>query len=96
MAGDIRLFERNAAGLLVEIAPDKADERRAGRRISSVNLVIHVLFTDDEERAQDAELARLVAQTEQVQQDAVDKEKQRSQILARVGMSVEEIRILLG
>ena len=96
MAASVRLFEKTAAGLLIEIDPAEADKRREGRRVSAVNLVVHVLFTDDEEKAHDDELARLTQQTKQVQKQTVDNNKRREEIAARVGLSVEEMRILLG
>lgn len=51
----IRLFERTADGLLVEVAPSEAKQRYADGTVSRISLEIDVLWTDDEIAARDAE-----------------------------------------
>lgn len=57
MAGEIRLFEFNKQGLLVQIAPDKVAAAKEGRRFTSLSLPIEVLFTAEQEAERDAEEA---------------------------------------
>jgi hypothetical protein len=94
MGGKVRLFDKTDTGLLVEIEPDKADELRASRRVSHMNIGIDVLWTAKEQAARDAEIAMLAEQAKQVQQNAVDEEERRNEIAKRIGLSVDELRIL--
>lgn len=101
MAGDIRLFEKNASGLLVQVAPDQADAIRSGRRVSRMAMEIDVLWTAEEEAAHDveeaaeAEARRQAA--ERTEREQVEAEQRRSAAeakLAALGLTADDIAAL--
>lgn len=57
MAGQIRLFEKDAAGLLHQVPSAEAVTRRAGRLVDHMMLTIEVLFTAEEEAEHAAQVA---------------------------------------
>lgn len=92
----MKLFEKTADGLLVEIAPERAAAMRAARPYSTVALQIDVLLTDAEVAQREAESdAALAAMLEQ--RDAKEAKAQRqAEIAGRLGLTTEEVRELLG
>lgn len=109
MAGQIRLFEKDADGLLHQVAPAEAEARRAGRAVSSVQLVIEVLWTDEEQAEHAArqalELQRLANQAKMREENevfarlqAVDRETLRLKVVEKLktlGLDDDEIGVLL-
>lgn len=101
MAGQIRLFEKTSDGLLVEVPPAESEVSREGRLVSSVSIVIDVLWTPEEQAAREAEeeahKLAIAAQTQrQAEAEALAEQKStlRLQALAKlqaIGLSPEEI-----
>lgn len=75
----IKLFERDADGLLHQVSPDEAEARRAGRAVSSVHLVIEVLWTDEEQAEYDA---RQSLHLQHMQDQA--RQREENEVLARL------------
>jgi len=95
MAGAIRLFEKTAAGLLVEVDPAQADARRAAGTVSHMNVSIDVLWTAAEIAEREAQEARH-AQTQQAANAEREAHVQRrAAILGRLGLTDEEAEVLL-
>lgn len=82
-----RLFSRTKDGLLTEVSPDIADEARKGRRISSVNMVVDVLFTPEQEAAADA--ADAEASTPKAPPSTQEK---LQAMLTAYGMTVDDLK----
>jgi hypothetical protein len=103
MAGAIRLFEKDANGLLHEVDPDEADARRMAGTTSRVSLQIDVLWTAEElaQRAQD-EAAALAARQQAIEaRQQVEAEKaaarQKAEVkLAALGLTPDEVAALRG
>lgn len=93
MAGTTRLFEK-LNGLLVEIDPSQADARRAGKRISHVNLSIDILFTDEEEASANAEEAANAAAQQQAAADLQVKQAAAALKLDKLGLTVDDLKAL--
>lgn len=91
MASKIRLFEKDAAGMLREVERD----RRGERPVSRVVLEIEVLWTDEEmaERAQD-EAAHQARKAETRAAEAALQERRKA-IAGRLGLSMTELEELL-
>jgi hypothetical protein len=103
MAGTIRLFEKTADGLLIEVAPDKAEARRTGRRVSSVNLTIDVLWTAEEEAVRDGEETADQERRRQIAQksaaDAAERANQRAKVVSKLealGITADDIKVALS
>jgi hypothetical protein len=95
----MRVFEKAADGLLIEVAPSAADERREGRRVSRLSLEIDVLWTADEEAARDAEEAAEVTKRSRHAEAAAAAEKRRIAAIAKLealGISADELRDALS
>ena len=88
MASEIPLFERDENGLLHQVPPASAEATRAGRRVSTVQTVVAVLWTAAEEAARHAEEAAAAAALPPPVPTPADK-------LARVGLTVDELKSLL-
>jgi hypothetical protein len=90
MAGRIKVFDRGADGLMVELSEAEIT-RAAGRRRSSVNLVVEVLFSAAEEAEANArEAAAQVPPPEMTSADKLDR------LLASQGLTIEELKTLLA
>lgn len=103
MTGSVPLFEKDAHGLLHQVSPEMADEARQGRRCSQVCLAIDVLWTQQEEaarNAEEAEAARLAAEQAAAQAQLADvkanKVRQVETKLSKLGLTVEDLRNLMG
>lgn len=103
MAGNIRLFEKDANGLLTEVPASEADVRRGGRRWSHVVIPIDVLWTEEEAAAHDAEeTARREAEEAKRQAGAAaEAEKAERAKAARgkldaLGISADDLKDALG
>lgn len=99
MAGQIRLFEKNADGSLVEVPAKDAEAARVARRFSHTNLAADILFTAEEEAARDAEEAAIVAAqnaTEQEQADVAANKQAAIQKLGKLGLTSDEIAAIAG
>lgn len=98
MAGQIRLFE-TVDGLLVEVVPADAAQRREGRRVSHMNVVIDVLWTAEEEAAANDEAVLMETQhkIEAAAADVLAKEaeQRRAEIAGRIGLTMEELELLI-
>lgn len=101
MAGTIRLFEKNVFGNLLEVPPEEADARRAGRSVSRVHLAIDVLWTAEEEAARQAaeEAYKAAELAHQAERQAIAERKaaERSSAidkLAQLGLTADEIEAL--
>lgn len=99
MAGKIRLFEKTDAGLLIEVDPADADRLRTVRRVSRCDLPVEILWTAAEETERDAEEAAAVAEIESSR--AADQEKAAARAIAiekigKLGISVDDLKALLG
>lgn len=98
MAGQIRLFEKTDTGLLIQVYPSEADEKRSGRKVSFVHLPIEVLWTAEEEAQSAMEEVQLRAES---QEDIKSKQKMDNDIqsarekLSAMGFIEDEIKILL-
>lgn len=102
MAGQIKLFEK-IGGLLVEVPPTEAEAQRASRRVSSVSLVIDVLWTPEEETARDAEEAAYEAQRiaaaeeEAARLEALGKHREQvEKKLEKFGLTLSDLDALKG
>jgi hypothetical protein len=102
MSGQIRLFDK-IDGLLVEVSAAEVDAMRAGRRFSTVSLVIDVLWTAGEEDARDAEEAADAAQriayaeAEAARLEALGKHrKQIEKKLEKFGLTLGDLDALKG
>jgi hypothetical protein len=88
----MRLFE-NVNGLLVEVDPKIAEATKAGRRVHQVNMTVHILFTNQEEKERDEEEAReLEAQR---QRQAELSSLTLEQKLVKLGLTSEDLKALL-
>lgn len=99
MAGQIRLFEKTAAGLLVEVDPAEAAALRAARRFTHMSISADVLLTSEEEaarRAEEAEAeAEMLTKLAAKEKRTEDRDKAEAK-LTRLGLSAEEIAALTG
>lgn len=99
----VRLFEKQANGLLLEVSPEEADARRAGRRCSRTWLECDILFSVAEEAARDAEEAAFRAAAE-ISRGALEEEakaigrvrEQALKKLEKLGLSAEDIKAIMG
>lgn len=91
MAGLIRLFEKDERGLLHEVAPEDAEQRRHGRLVSHMNIGIDVLWTVDEETARGAEEQADVARDPLVEQERAAKAA--TDKLRGLGLTADEIDV---
>lgn len=92
----VRLFEKTAAGLLVEIDPALAEAARAGRRVNRVvNAEYDVLFTAVEEAARDAEDAAFAAAAQQRDAEAAERRAAVEAKLKVLDISPEDLKSLL-
>ena len=95
-----KLFKKDEAGLLHEVAANKADTLRASRRLSHVAIgAIEVLWTDEEEAAAlvDEELRR--AKREARAAEAAAKTEQRAKVIEKLealGITAEELKSALS
>jgi flagellar biosynthesis/type III secretory pathway protein FliH len=103
MAGQIRVFEKDANGLLHQVHPKSADAVRAGRRHSSMSVVVDVLFTPEEEAAREAEEAAAEKAMQQAAADAAQAKAARDAALASArtkfaasGLTEAEIDAIIG
>jgi hypothetical protein len=99
MTAEVALFKKTAAGLLTQIAPNKAEQERQGRRCSRLVLTADVLWTDAEEAARDAEEAE--AAEEISNRDEADQERATNrgnalQKLRALGLTDAEVVALVG
>jgi hypothetical protein len=95
-----KLFERDDAGLLHEVAADRVEDLRAGRRVSHVVIgAIEVLWTDEEEAAAFAdEEARRVKQEARAAA-ATAKAEQRAKVVSKLealGITADELKTVLS
>lgn len=91
----IKLFEKDAAGLLHEVHADQADALRASRRITHLVIgAIDVLFTSEEEAQRDAEeqAAQRAAQDEAAKKSALKARRQA--VAGRLGLSADDMKDL--
>lgn len=98
MAGEIRLFEVDANGLLHEVPPDQAAQRRAERDCSHVNIVIDVLLTDAELAQRQADAAAAASAAAAAQKAASNRAAERIVALdklAQLGLTAEDVDALL-
>ena len=98
MAGQIRLFEKTDTGLLIQVNPSEADEKRSGRKVSLVHIPIEVLWTADEEAksAREEVQLRTEAQEDIQSQQKVDNDIQSARDkLSSMGFIEDEIKVLL-
>lgn len=95
MTGTIRLFEKDAAGLLIEVDPASAEKERDARSFSRTTLVVDILFTDEEEavRRGEAELAK----AEKAISDTAKAKlaTDRAAAMKKLGLSEAEVTALL-
>jgi hypothetical protein len=95
-----KLFEKDDAGLLREIAADKADALRASRRFSHVVIgAIDVLWTDEEEAAAVADEETQRAKREARAAEAATKADQRAKVVSKLealGITAEDLKIALS
>ncbi len=100
MAGQVGLFEKDERGLLHQVPPEDAEERRRGRLVSHVNVGIDVLWTAEEEAQRQAEVAAREAEAERLRQANEQLQEQRLQrkaeIAGRIGLTTDELRALLA
>jgi hypothetical protein len=95
MAGKIRLFEK-VGGLLVEVPPEEAEARRAGRMVSHVFIGINVLWTAEEEAQREAEMAA-EREKQKAAADALEAKAQRkAEIAGRLGLTSDELKEILS
>lgn len=87
------LFERNADGLLIEVAD--TDDRRKGRRISRATFEADILFTPEEEAARDAEEARNAERDIERRAEAERKLQRKAEIAGRIGLTTADLEDLL-
>lgn len=85
MGGVIKLFEKDASGLLHEVPAAEADARRSIGTISCVSLQIDVLWTDKEIQDREAKIAARAAE-EQVRQET----QQAAQLAAIKAEQIEQ------
>lgn len=98
MAGQIRLFEK-IDGLLAEISPDEAEDRRKGRRVSQVNMDALVLWTDQEEAERDAEEAAEVerqAQRQRMEDERTARRRAALEKITALGLTEDDLEALRG
>lgn len=96
----MRLFEKTDKGLLAEVPPEQADERRRGRRVSRVtNAEYDLLWTAEEEAAREAEMAadeaaRAAEQLADARATAAREERQAvlAAKLQPLGITLDELR----
>jgi hypothetical protein len=99
MSGNVRLFEKAPDGLLVEVSSAMAAAARAGRRFSSMSVVVDVLWTPEEEATRDAEEAAAAEATQERLRGLAMAEKRRADALARLearGISAEDLKDALA
>lgn len=90
MTKEIRLFETTSDGKLYEVDGDM----RGTRRVSSVSLIIDVLWTPEEEAARDAEEA-LAAAAKEAAAQAAAQEPDSSEKLRRFLQSNPDVADLI-
>ncbi len=96
MAGTIRLFEK-IGGLLVEVAPEKAEAAREGRSVSRMVAEIDVLWTAEEEAAREAEAVVAAAEAGRRAEEEAANAKRRAAALAKLeklGLTREDLDAL--
>jgi hypothetical protein len=99
MAGQIRLFEKTADGLLVEVAPADADARRLGRLVSRVSLEIDVLWTEAESAERLAEEERTRADRRKMAEEQESRRARKAAAEAKLqalGISPDELKDAIG
>lgn len=87
------LFERNADGLLIEVAD--TEDRRKGRHVSRAIFEADILFTPEEEAARDAEEAKAEQKREQRTRDDAATSARRAAALAKfaqLGITDEDLK----
>ena len=94
-----KLFEKGADGLLVEVP----ENSRGDRRITTTSLIADILFTAEEEAAREAEEQVALAKIAQVQEaklkateEKTAKVTELSEKLSGLGITVEDLRIILS
>ena len=103
MAGQIRLFEKDADGRLHEVAPGNAENLRQGRRVSHTNISIDVLWTAEEEAARAAEETESASRAKAAEEAQAKAAAHQAAIrviaetkLKQFGMTPEEMQALIG
>lgn len=96
MAGTVPLFQRDADGLLHQVPPDQADAMRAQRECSHVNLVIDVLWTDEEVQQRKDEEAMTQAAIATAQEAAAERVATLNAKLEKLGLTPADVATLLG
>lgn len=99
MVEQIRLFEKNDAGLLVEVDPENAASARAERRCSRVVMTMDLLWTATEEAERDEESIKSAQDASS--RDAADQERATNrgnalQKLRALGLTDAEVVALVG
>jgi hypothetical protein len=95
MAGTVPLFQRDADGLLHQVPPDQADAMRAQRECSHVNLVIDVLWTDEEVQQRKDEEAMTQAAIVAAQEAAAQRVADVNAKLERLGLTAVDVATIL-
>jgi hypothetical protein len=103
VAGTIRLFEKDANGLLHEVDPSEAEARRMDGTTSRVSLQVDVLWTAEELEQRDQQAAAALAARQQAtearQQAEAEKAAARQKAeakLAALGLTPDEVAALRG
>jgi hypothetical protein len=98
----IRLFEKTAGGLLVEVAPDRAEAAREGRMVSRVvGVEMDILFTPEEQAAIEAEREEVAqkadAERRAAEAAAAEHAERKAAAygkLTALGLTIEDIEAL--
>ncbi len=94
----IRLFEKTAGDLLVEVDPAQADKHRTeGRTVSHMNITIDVLWTAEEEAVRQADGQIVASEDALVEQNRAAKQAIRTSAASKLralGLTDEEIEAL--
>lgn len=99
MGGTIKLFEKMADGLLMQVPDDRAEQRRANTPVSRVVMEADVLWSDEEIAARQAEEQQFAAtQTAQIA-EAKERQERRASALAKLealGITADDLKDALG